>query len=136
MSGIQMMLFGGTGAPTVNFGNVDITAAGVPSQSAGYRVDTDGSDYQVINAVDTSLIQWVNPPSAGGDYEVFATVVSGTVSSGTVGSWVATSTSPFWTRVAAIAGTITIVELSMEVRKVGTATILDTWSVRLEAERF
>lgn len=138
MSGIHMALLGASGdvPDVVNFGNVDITAAGVPSQSAGYRIDVDGTDYQVVNAVDTALIQWVSPPSSGGDYEVLATIVSGSVSSGTIGSWVATSTSPFWTRVAAIVGTINIVELSMEVRAVGDTTVLDTWSVRLEAERF
>jgi hypothetical protein len=128
--------YGKSAGATVNFVNVDVTAAGVPSQSAGYRINANGSDYRVINGVDTLINQWVTPPSAGGNYEVFATVTSGAVSSGTTGSWVATSGSPLWTRVAAIVGTLAIVELTMQVRAVGTSTILDTWSVRLEAERF
>jgi hypothetical protein len=128
--------FYGKSATTVNFNDAVVTAAGVPSQSAGYRINTNGFVYQVVNGVDTSLGQWVTPSSAGGNYEVFATLVSGTLSSGTTGSWVATSGSPLWTRVAAISGTLNIVELSMQVRATGTGTVLDTWAVTLEAERF
>jgi len=128
--------FYGKGGATVNFNDEVVTAAGVPAQSAGYRIDVNGFVYQVVNGVDTSLGQWVTPTSAGGNYEVFATVTSGSVSSGTTGSWVATSGSPLWTRVAVISGTINIVELVMDVRATGTGTVLDSWSVTLEAERF
>jgi hypothetical protein len=128
--------YGKSAGATVNFIDAVVTAAGVPSQSAGYQINTNGFDYQRINGVDTALSQWVTPSSAGGNYEVFATVVSGSVSSGTTGSWVATSGSPLWTRVAAIVGTINTVVLSMQVRATGTGTVLDTWSVTLEAERF
>ena len=128
--------FYGKGGATVNFNDAIVTAAGVPSQSAGYRINTNGFVYQVVNGVDTSLGQWVTPSSAGGNYEVFATLVSGTLSSGTTGSWVATSGTPLWTRVAVISGTINTVELGMDIRATGTGTVLDSWSVTLEAERF
>jgi|LauGreDrversion4_1035100.scaffolds.fasta_scaffold170776_2 hypothetical protein len=128
--------YGKSAGATVNFNDAVVSAAGVPAQSAGYRIDVNGFVYQVVNGVDTSLGQWVTPTSAGGNYEVFATVTSGSVSSGTTGSWVATSGSPLWTRVAVISGTINIVELVMDVRATGTGTVLDSWSVTLEAERF
>lgn len=128
--------FYGKGGATVNFNDAVVTAAGVPAQSAGYRIDANGFVYQVINGADTSLGQWVTPTSAAGNYEVFASLVSGTLSFGTTGSWVATSGSPLWTRTTAIAGTINTVELVMDVRATGTGTILDTWSVTLAAERF
>jgi hypothetical protein len=128
--------YGKSASATVDFNDEIIVVAGFPSQSAGYRINTNGFVYEVVNGVDTSLGQWVTPSSAGGNYEVYVTLVSGTLSSGTTGSWVATSGSPLWTRVAAIPGTINIVELVMEVRATGTGTILDTWSVQLEAERF
>jgi hypothetical protein len=128
--------YGKSAGATVNFNDAVVTAAGVPAQSAGYRIDVNGFVYQVVNGVDTSLGQWVTPTSAGGNYEVFATVTSGSVSSGTTGSWVATSGSPLWTRVAVISGTINTVELVMDVRATGTGTVLDSWSVTLEAERF
>ena len=128
--------FYGKGGATVNFNDAVVSAAGVPSQSAGYRINTNGFVYQVVNGTDTSLGQWVTPSSAGGNYEVFATLVSGTLSSGTTGSWVATSGTPLWTRVAVISGTINTVELGMDIRATGTGTVLDSWSVTLEAERF
>ena len=128
--------FYGKGGATVNFNDAVVTAAGVPAQSAGYRINTNGFVYQVVNSVDTSLGQWVTPSSAGGNYEVYATLVSGTLSSGTTGSWVATSGTPLWTRVAVISGTINTVELGMDVRATGTGTVLDSWSVTLEAERY
>ena len=133
---IPTNFYGKSAGATVNFNDASVTAAGVPSQSAGYRINTNGFVYQVVNGTDTSLGQWVTPSSAGGNYEVYASLVSGTLSSGTTGSWVATSGSPLWTRVAAISGTLNIVELVMDVRATGTGTILDTWSIQLEAERF
>jgi hypothetical protein len=128
--------YGKSAGATVNFNDAVVTAAGVPAQSAGYRINTNGFVYQVINGTDTSLGQWVTPSSAGGNYEVYATLVSGTLSSGTTGSWVATSGTPLWTRVAVISGTINTVELGMDIRATGTGTVLDSWSVTLEAERF
>jgi hypothetical protein len=128
--------YGKSASATVNFVDVSVTAAGVPSQSAGYQVNTNGYDYQRINGVDTQLSQWVSPAASGGNYEVYATVTSGSVSSGTTGSWVATSGSPLWTRAAVISGTINTVVLSMQVREVSTVTVLDTWTVTLEAERY
>jgi len=128
--------FYGKGGGTVDFNDATVLAAGVPAQSAGYRIDTNGFVFEVINGTSTSLQQWVSPSSAGGGYEVYATLVSGILSSGTTGSWVATSGSPLWTRVAAVVGTTQIVELAMDVRATGTGTVLDSWSVHLEAERF
>jgi len=127
--------FYGKSATTVNFIDAYVTASGSSGVSAGYRVDVNGVDYQVVNGTSTALSQWATPTSIGGNYEIFATVISGSVSSGTTGSWVATSGSPLWTRAAATFGTF-IVELSMQVRATGTGTVLDTWTVTLEAERF
>ena len=128
--------FYGKGGATVDFNDATVFAAGSTSQSAGYRINTNGFVFEVINGTSPSLQQWVSPSSAGGGYEVFVTLTSGSVSSGTIGSWVATSGSPLWTRVAATVGTTQIVELVMQVRATGTGTVLDTWSVQLEAERF
>lgn len=136
MSGIHMALLGAAGVPdVVDFTDDNVIASGSGAQSAGYRIDADGFVYQVVNGVSTILYQWVIPSTASGNYEVFATVTSGSVSSGTTGSWVATSTSPLWTRARPTPG-ISIVDLSMQVRAVGSGTVLDTWTVTLEAERF
>lgn len=132
---ISISNFYGTSNATVNFTDDNVSAVGNTAQTAGYRIDVDGFVYQVVNGVSTALYQWASPTSIGGNYEVFATVTSGSVSSGTTGSWVATSTSPLWTRARPTPGT-SIVELSMQVRPVGSGTIPPTWTVTLEAERF
>jgi hypothetical protein len=137
MSGIQMALLGSGGPPIVNFANQTVIAvnSGAPA-AAAYRVDNDGSDYKIVNfGTAVALSNWVIPASAGGDYEVFATLTSGSLSSGTTGSWLATSGDPAWRTTASVAGTTAFAGLSLQVRAVGTGTVLDTWTVNLDAER-
>lgn len=135
MSGIQMALLGAAGvADVVNFVDASVISSNTAVSTAGYRVNTDGFDYQGVQGVFTVLSQWVTPASAGGDYEVFATR-SGDAGGGTTGSWVATSTNPTWTLTSATIGTPKFSTLAMQVRKVGSGTVLDTWTVNLEAER-
>ena len=128
--------FYGKSSVIVNFVDVIVTNSQSTVTSSAYRVNTDGFDYRGDGGTFTSLAQWVTPASIGNGYEVFATIVNGSVSSGTVGSWVATSGSPTWTRNVITVGTTQTVNLSMQVRAVGTSTVLDTWAVRLEASRF
>lgn len=127
--------FYGKSAAVVNFTDVNVFASGPSGQSAGYRIDVNGFDYQVVNGTDTLLSQWASPTSISSNYEVLASLISGTVSFGTIGSWVATSTSPLWTRARPTPGT-SIVELAMEVRAIGSTTTLVFWTVTLEAEYF
>jgi hypothetical protein len=127
--------FYGKSNAVISFTDDNVSAVGNTSQSAGYRIDTDGFVYQVVNGASTALYQWASPSTIGGNYEVFATVTAGTLSFGTAGSWVATSGSPLWVRTRPTVGT-SIVDLSMQVRAVGSGTVLDTWAVTLEAERF
>jgi hypothetical protein len=138
MSGIQMALMGAGGvSDVVNFSDEYVVSSNSSPATAAYRVNTNGFDYEGIQGTFTVLTQWVTPSSAGANYEVFATVSSGSVTTGTTGSWVATSGSPTWTRTAGTPGAgAQIVVLSMQVRAVGSATVLDTWTVTLEAERF
>lgn len=134
MSGIQMALLGAAG-DRVDFIDANVSAINSGGgASAAYRVNTNGSDYQGVNGTFTVLTQWVTPASSGGNYEVFATVTAGSLSSGTTGSWVATSTSPTWTRSQAVIGS-NDVTLTMQVRQAGGTAVLDTWTVYLYAER-
>lgn len=127
--------FWGKGGATVNFVDTTVYAFNTgATATAGYRINSNGFDYEGINGTFSSLNQWVTPTSAGGNYEIFATVTSGSVTSGTTGSWVATSGNPTWTRDRTTIGINTCI-LSMQVRATGSGTVLDTWTVTLEAER-
>lgn len=135
MSGIQMALLGSEQAATVNFNDVYAYASNTGAGAvSGYRVNDDGFDYKNANGTYTSFQQWVTPTSAGGNYEVNATVSSGLTPTGTIGSWVATSTDPTWTISRATVG-VNLSTLSIQIRRAGTATVLDTWTVTIEAER-
>lgn len=130
--------FYGKSAATVNFTDHYIYAFGASGPATAlYEINANGQDYEGINGVLTAYGAWVSPTSAGGNYEVFATVTAGSLSSGTTGSWVATSTSPQWTRVRGgpPGSGVLSATLSMQVRAVGSATVLDTWTIDLVAER-
>jgi hypothetical protein len=128
--------FYGKSAASVNFSDHSVYSGTSSPATAGYRVNSDGFDYENIQGVYTALTQWATPTSVGGNYEVFATLNSGTLTSGTTGSWIATSTNPTWTRSNGVVGTTQLVNMTMQVRATGTATVLDTWTIDLEAERF
>jgi len=131
---ISVSKFYGTSQTVVNFNDVTVYAIviGGPA-SASYKVDTNGSDYRGDGGVYTVNSQWVTPAAQGGNYEVYASIVSGTLTSGTTGSWVATSGSPLWVKTRIFNG-VDSVSLSMQVRRAGYTTVLDTWNVSLTAE--
>jgi hypothetical protein len=132
---ISISSFYGTSNAVVNFSDEYVYSSNFgATATAGYRVNTDGFDYQGLNGTYSALTQWVTPSSQGGNYEVYATVSSGTLTTGTTGSWLATSGNPTWTRTRPTLGS-SVVVLSMQVRATGSVTVLDTWTVTLEAER-
>lgn len=131
MTGVLCALAGAKGATVVNFTNttVDDQLDGY----AAYQVNSDGyAKYAIDSSGYINYEQWCTPATDGGNFEVKATISSGTVSSGTTGSWLATSTNPTWTKQRATPGTSTVT-LSMEVRAAGGSTVLDTWTVTLTA---
>ena len=134
---ISIRNFYGTTKATVNFINVTVTSTtnGLAAE-AGYQIQSNGYDYKNQNDVYTQNIQWVTPTSVASDYEVYATIISGSLSIGSAatGSWVAVSTNPEWVRLRPTIGLSTAI-LSIDVRKIGTTTVLDTWSVTLNAQR-
>lgn len=133
---ISIRNFYGTGGAVVNFVDQSVYSGTSSPATAGYRVNSDGFDYENVQNVYSVLSQWVTPTSAGGNYEVFATITSGSLTTGTTGSWIATSTNPTWTRSNGVVGTLAQVVLSLQVRATGTLTVLDTWTVTIDAERF
>lgn len=133
-----MMLLGtGEVEPVINFNNVNVYSGtnGIAAE-AGYQIQSNGYDYKNANDVYTQNQQWVNPTSAASNYEVYATVDSGSLSIGSAatGTWIAVTDNPEWIRLRAAVG-ISETTMSIEVRKIGTSTILAGWFVTLTAER-
>lgn len=77
---------------------------------------------------------WLISGSASA-YDVRATLVSGTLTAGTTGSWLNLATTRAWsrTRTSNIAGTDTV-ELTIELSLAGLATPIKSASVTIEAE--
>lgn len=129
--------FYGKSSVVLDFTNEYIFASRTgAAATASYRINNDGFVYYGANGTFTSQYQWITPTSAANDYEVYATLTSGGgFTAGTFGAWVAVSGDPTWTMTQAVIGT-NISDVTYQVRKVGTTTVLDTWTAQFEAERF
>lgn len=96
---------------------------------ASYSIGTDG--YVRINGVPFGT--WLKSGLAAA-YDVHATVVSGSVSSGTTGSWLPLTSTQTWSRNRATVG-LNSVTLFIEIALTGTTVALDSATVTIEAER-
>jgi hypothetical protein len=141
MTGIVMGAMGAVGASapgTVTLGSsYNIVSTGSGVQSASFTLESDGDIISATTpggSVDEG--DWLNPKaSAPSLYEVRATVTSGSLSSGTAGSWLALTSNRTWTRLDSSAGDgANVCVLTIEIRYNGGA-VLDTSTVTLTAER-
>lgn len=136
MSGIHMALLGSVASdPLIVLNNqtiVDATA-GARNATAGYRLTSGGQAQSQINTTFTTLEQWCTPTAEAVNYEVLVTVTSGSLSTGTSGSYVALSSTQTWTRTATV-GNINTCVFTAQIRRVGTGTVLATATITLEAD--
>lgn len=113
-----------------------ITSIKTVPTNAKILYNTDGSIDQNKAGITTDLgIWWSASPETGigSDYEIRASIVSGTVSSGTTGSWLALSLQRSWNRLSGAEGVFESVTLTIEIRDVATSTVQDTTTVTLNA---
>ena len=79
---------------------------------------------------------WCVPGAASSDYEVYATLLAGTLTSGTTGSWLSLGTTRTWDASLTYLGSGTDAEiavLNLEIRLIGTTEILATGGLTLSA---
>jgi len=95
--------------------------------SNGHRAET------LTNNVVVDQGNWVLPNSRALNYECFATLNSGALTSGTTGAWLALSADRIWTLSKSGPGGVTA-QITVQIRLVGSATILATSIVTLDAE--
>jgi hypothetical protein len=122
----------------ITFSDYGVFAADFGSSEAAYAIFGAGAAigkvYEALNGgAYTFVEQWCTPTSQGGNYEVYASVTAGTVT-GTVNSWVATTANPAWSVSISGSGNSAYAQLAFQVRRTGTATVLDTWTIDLDAE--
>lgn len=132
---ISIRNFYGTSNVVVNFDDYYLTALAFSPNDATcwYRINSNGYVYGTNLGTPFDLLQqWITPAGQASNYEVYATLTSGALSGGVLNTWLPLTISVDWYTQVTSLGTQTAT-LSFQVRKTGTATVLDTWTITLEA---
>jgi len=133
---ISIQNFYGTSNTVISITNQLIQGNGLSSAGAWYFLLANGqvqgsTDFNGINPF--FIENWVTPTSQAANYEALVTIVYGSLSGGTVGSWVALSSNRSWYISTTSIGQTTC-EFTVQIRRVGTGTVLDTATITLEAD--
>ena len=122
--------------PTVSIVDQFISATRPSAAStAGYRLNSSGIAESLSNLTYTTLETWLLSGAASA-YEARATLSSGTLSSGTTGTWENLGTSRSWSVVDSVwDGSQAEAVIVVEIRDATTLMILDTATITLQAER-
>lgn len=133
---ISIRNFYGTSNVVVSFTSFSLFDLAFSPNDAycGYQIRTDGYVYGTnLGILYDQLEQWISPTSAATGYEVYATLTSGSLTGGTVNTWLpVTSTLQWYVEETGAVGT-KAASLSFQVRKTGTSTVLTTWTIDLTA---
>ena len=98
-----------------------------------YQLQSDGNVEATSGGFPSALGDWVTPTaSAGAAYEARATIVSGSLTSGTAGSWLPLSSNRTWSLTRSVIGFSTTV-LTIEIRRAADGVVLTTATITLEA---
>jgi len=119
-------------ADTITVPNRTITTTFVSgTHTASVQFQSDG-DIVAPSGTSASLGDWIDPKSsAPGDYEIRATLISGTVTSGTIGTWQALTSSRTWSITNGISRTT---QIFFEIRD-GEGTVQDDGTITLVLDK-
>lgn len=99
--------------------------------TATYQLANNGD----INVNGSDVGDWINPKAAAGAaYECQATVLSGSFTSGTFGSWLALSSSRSWALTNSSAGTTATASMTLEIRRTLDNLVVASVTVSFSAE--
>jgi hypothetical protein len=117
---------------TINNGTVSNVQVGA-SSTASITFNSNGTVSSVGN-VATYTTDWIDPTSAApDDYEIRATISSGTMTSGTFGSWLALTSNRTWSKTQFTVGSSSA-QVLFEIRK-GSGSVLDSGTITFNVER-
>jgi hypothetical protein len=135
---ILLAAFAAMGGDKIQLSGVAVSSTGSGSQTATYTLESDGDVVTATTPLGSSDISdWIDPKaSAPSDYEVKATLNSGTLNGGSsaTGSWLALTTNRSWGVTQIIVGVADTGDLTIEIRK-GSGAVLASATVTLDAER-
>ena len=136
---MQLVGFGGGGQGAVSITNQNLLdQQTTPTDTyAGYRLNTNGkaqTSTGIAESYSDVTGEWLRSGSASA-FECRATLNSGTLFSGTTGSWLALTSTRQWDvkYTSNLAGSSTA-DLTVEIRRVGGTVVSDSATILLEAE--
>jgi hypothetical protein len=138
MSGALLTLLGaggGASAVTINLSPQFFYAInfGAPA-SAAYQLNSSGNAEYSENGGAYGLLEaWCIPAAQAVNYECYATLVSGSLTSGTLDTWLALSSSRSWS-VAQNSPGVSRAVINVGIRRVSTTTILASADIEFNAE--
>jgi len=139
MSGAVLSLLGtsggGASAVTITVNSAYIFGFNPGSTAdAQYQLSSGGAANEIVNSgLATLLYDWCVPASEAANYEVYATIVSGSLSGGSAATdtWLALSSTRTW---LVSTGGVLYTELNVGIRRIGTTTILGSADITLYAD--
>jgi hypothetical protein len=131
---VRLMRWASGMGDEISIGNVTVIASGVHTVTGTYRLDSDGFIYRTIAGSVTQAGAWINPQVNMADYEARATIISGTFSSGTAGSWLNLGTDRTWTRATTGAGQVQEVVFTLEIRRAADSVVMDSATITINVE--
>lgn len=103
--------------------------------TAGYRLNSSGVAQSRVQNTYATLESWLISGAAS-DYEFRATLLSGTLSAGTVGSWLAGNSSPEWNCTdPTVDGVDAEATILVEGRLASTGPVIDSATIVITATR-
>lgn len=129
--------YGTSSGPVVNFVDSSLSADSILPDNATvtYSINANGTVVETIEAsagTSSNSYNWVTPANGASQFECYASIASGTISSGLTNVWLTASSDQSWSTTRTSSGTTSGV-LNFQVRKTGNTTVLDTWTVTLTA---
>lgn len=135
MSGAVLSLLGGGTAVTINLSNQFLYAINFgTTASMAYRLNSNGNAEDSENGGAYFVREaWCVPAAQAVNYECYASLVSGALSSGTLDTWLALSSSRVWSVSQPSPGVSSAI-INVGIRRVGTSPIIASADIELNAE--
>lgn len=127
---------GAANTPPVRIENHNIGSWTTGAAHAGYRLGADGVAYFHMQGVYSAYANEWLVAGAAGDYEVRATLLEGTLSTGTLNTWLSLDQNRDWGNSDGLAdGVSQSGRLLIEIRSKATQLVLDSAEITITAER-
>ena len=124
-----------SGEPTISLApsySVDDSAVSPFTATANFRLTNTGLIQQLTSFGTSTIGSWIDDTSLAGNYEARATLVSGTLSTGTAGVYQALSSTLTWGVSRGSTGSKSCT-FTLEIRKTSTGVVMDSSTVIVTA---